>query len=150
MAQALHDGANKGLWDKVPGEVGCYTIDLKLVTPELATKAQEPPATSEPSKTQSRSNLQPSMLPAYKHLKSIDAVDLVINEKAGQILTTEIVVKALYGKLSGTKLTKAKEVIGRALWRGAEAKRWQHLPGKKGQYTLDLRLLEPESDKSHS
>ncbi len=61
------------------------------------------------------------MLPAYAELKSIDAIDLVINEQAGQILTTDLVVKALYGKLSGIKLTKAKEIIGRALWRGAEA-----------------------------
>jgi len=145
MAQALHDGAKKGLWDKVPREVGCYTIDLKVLTPDSAVTAQEPSVASEPSKAQSKSNLQPSMLPIYKHLKSIDAVDLVINENAGKILTTDLVVKELYGKLSGTKLTKAKEIIGRALWRGSDAKRWQHLPGNKGQYTLDLRLLEAET-----
>ncbi len=88
------------------------------------------------------------MLPAYTELKSIDAVDLVINEKAGQVLTTDLAVKALYGKLSGTKLAKAKEIIGRALWRGSEAKRWQHLPGQKGSYTLDLRLLPPKNGNS--
>jgi len=150
MSQTLSKGVKKGLWDKVPGDSGCYTINLKLVEPDLAAKAEQTPIVTAPPKSQSKSSdLQPKMLPAYTALKSIDAVDLVINEKAGQILTTDLIVKALYGKLSGTKLTKAKEIIGRALWRGAEAKRWQRVPGKqKGAYTLDLRLLKSEPKTS--
>jgi len=136
MIQTLNDGAKIGLWDKVPGESGCYTIDLKLVEPDLTAKS---------SQTASKSELQPSMLPAYANIKSIDAVDLVINEKAGQILTTDLVVETLYGLLSGRKLKKAKEIVGSALWRGAQAKRWQRVPGKqRGAYTLDLRLLKSE------
>jgi len=145
MAKTLSEGALKGLWAKVPGEVGCYTIDLKLIEPDLAPETDQLSAVSKPPKAQSKRDLPPQMLPAYTELKSIDAVDLVINEKAGQVLTTDLAVKALYGKLSGTKLAKAKEIIGRALWRGAEAKRWQHLPGQKGSYTLDLRLLPPKN-----
>jgi len=150
MSQTLSNGVKKELWDKVPNESGCYTINLELVEPDLVAKAEQTPIVTAPPKSQSeRSDLQPKMLPAYTALKSIDAVDLVINEKAGQVLTTDLVVKALYGKLSGTKLTKAKEIIGRALWRGAEAKRWQRVPGKqKGAYTLDLRLLKSEPKTS--
>jgi len=148
MAQALHDGTKKELWDKVPGESGCYTIDLKLVEPDLAAKTEPAPVVSLPPKSPSKSNLLLSMLPAYENLKSIDAVDLVINENAGQILTPDLVVKALYGKLAGSKLTQAREIVGRALWRGAESKRWQHLPGQRGKYTLDLRLLESKDGKS--
>jgi len=150
MSQTLSNGVKKGWWNKVPGESGCYTINLELVEPDLVAKAEQTPIVTAPPKSQSeRSDLQPKMLPAYTALKSIDAVDLVINEKAGQVLNTDLIVKALYGKLSGTKLTKAKEIIGGALWRGAEAKRWQRVPGKqKGVYTLDLRLLQPEPKTS--
>jgi len=150
MSQTLSNGVKKGWWNKVPGESGCYTINLELVEPDLVAKAEQTPIVTAPPKSQSeRSDLQPKMLPAYTALKSIDAVDLVINEKAGQVLNTDLIVKALYGKLSGTKLTKAKEIIGRALWRGAEAKRWQRVPGKqKGAYTLDLRLLKSEPKTS--
>jgi len=150
MSQTLSSGVKKGWWNKVPGESGCYTINLELVEPDLVAKAEQTFIVTAPPKSQSKSSdLQPKMLPAYTALKSIDAVDLVINEKAGQVLNTDLIVKELYGKLSGTKLTKAKEIIGRALWRGAEAKRWQRVPGKqKGAYTLDLRLLQPEPKTS--
>jgi len=82
MAKTLSEGALKGLWAKVPGEVGCYTIDLKLIEPDLAPETDQLSAVSKPPKAQSKRDLPPQMLPAYTELKSIDAVDLVINEKA--------------------------------------------------------------------
>jgi len=51
--------------------------------------------------------------------------------------------KRVVGELNQL-LSKAKEILGRALWKGAEAKRWQRVPKRKGAYTLDLRLLESE------
>ena len=67
------------------------------------------------------------MLPAYSHLSLIDAVDLVVNENPGQIVNTDLAAQALYGEVSGLLLKKAKDIVGRALWRGAEAERWQRV-----------------------
>ncbi len=131
MSPTLLDGVKKALWDKVPGETRCYTIDL-----DQLDRDQE--------KQRRTKDDPPKMLPAFLALKLIDAVDFVINENAGQILSTDFAAPQLYGKLEGQDLSKAKEILGRALWRGAEAKRWQRVPKRKGAYTLDLRLLESE------
>lgn len=38
LFDTLSKGTAKGLWDKVPDQTSCYTIDLKLVDPQLASK----------------------------------------------------------------------------------------------------------------
>jgi len=145
MKQTLKYGVQDGLWDKVPGELGCYTLDLKQVDPDLAKKAKQGHQVSQPQTNPEQSQPSLSMLPAYSNLELIDAVDLIVNENAGQALTTEQVTMTLYGTLSGSDLSQAKQRVAGALWRGAEAERWQNFPGEKGIYTLDLRLVEPDA-----
>ncbi len=145
MKQTLKYGIQDGLWDKVPGESGCYTLDLKQVDPDLAKKAKQGHQVSQPQTNPEQSQPSLSMLPAYSNLELIDAVDLIVNENAGQALTTEQVTTTLYGEVSGQDFVEAEESVAEALWRGAEAKHWQQFPGEKGVYTLDLRLLEPDA-----
>lgn len=152
MRLSLKAGVKQGLWEEVPAQPGCYTKALALAAPDLVKKAnrQQQGGRREPLPAENQPTLR--MLAAYADLSLIDAVDLVVNDRAGQVLTTELVAIALYGKLSERELSEAKEIVARALWRGAEAKRWQHVPGKEGVYTLDLRLIElassPISNKS--
>jgi len=141
MSQTLIEGKKKGLWHKVPGEPGCYTLDLDLVAPELAAKVNQPRQFGRHQKYPSRSKPGLKMLPAYSQLNLIDAVEEIVKQKAGQILNPDLVARTLYGELSGQALIKAKEIVGRALWSGASQKRWQRLPGQKGAYTLDLKQL---------
>ena len=142
MTQTLSEGAKKGLWHKVPQQPGCYTIDLKLVEPELSSKD-----TAQQSKVgfrrrpQFRGNPSNNMLPRYQRMNFTEAVETVVSENAGQILSTEKVARALYGELSGQALTKAKDKIGKTLWSGANQKRWQRVPGRLGMYTLDMKLV---------
>jgi len=145
MKQTLKYGVQDGLWDKVPGESGCYTLDLKQIDPDLAKKAKQGHQVSQPQTNPEQSQPSLPMLPAYSNLKLIDAVALIVNENAGQVLTTEQVTKTLYGALSGSDFRQAKQRVAGALWRGAEAERWQNFPGEKGIYTLDLRLVEPDA-----
>jgi len=145
MKQTLKYGIQDGLWDKVPGESGCYTLDLKQVDPDLAKKAKQGHQVSQPQTNPEQSQPSLSMLPAYSNLELIDAVDLIVNENAGQVLTTEQVTITLYGALSGSDFRQAKQRVAGALWRGAEAERWQNFPGEKGIYTLDLRRVEPDA-----
>lgn len=140
MYQTLSEGTKKHLWEKVPEQVGCYTIDLKLVAPELVSKQSSTPhqvSTQEPQPT----GKSPSrMLPPYQHLTLIDAVEAIVRENPGKILTIDFVTGALYGELSGKALTEAKNRIGGALWSGAHQNRWQRVPNQMGRYTLDLKL----------
>jgi antitoxin component of MazEF toxin-antitoxin module len=89
------------------------------------------------------SNSTEEMLPRYQQLNFTEAVEAVVQENAGEILTTDKVARTLYGELSGQALTKAKEKVGKTLWSGANQKRWQRVPGQMGAYTLNMQLVAP-------
>ena len=142
LTETLKDGVEQGLWEKVPGAPDCYTLELKLIDPaKKNTQKQQ-------DKTQATSTAKPALtvLPKYSGLKLIDAVELIVTDKAGELLTPEQVAKALYGEISGRELSRAKEIVGEVLWRGAKAGRWHHVAGQKGVYTLETRIVKPASD----
>ena len=140
MYQTLSEGTKKHLWEKVPEQVGCYTIDLKLVAPELVSSIEYPPHQGGTQEPQSTGKSSSRMLPPYQHLTLIDAVEAIVRENTGKILTIDFVTGALYGELSGKALTEAKARIGGALWSGVHQNRWQRVPNQMGRYTLDLKL----------
>lgn len=65
-----------------------------------------------------------------------------MRDRSGEILTPDIVTRALYGEIEGKALTQAKTKVGKTLWSGANQGRWKSVPGQAGAYTLDLKLLE--------
>ncbi|OKH22691.1 hypothetical protein [Chroogloeocystis siderophila] len=143
MNDTLRKGVEKGLWDKVPNSPGCYTINLTLVEQETkGTKTNPHQNQDEPlPKHISHNESEPSLLPRYHGMSFTGAVTTVIQEKAGEILTPEIVAKALYGDIAGKALTQAKGKVGKTLWNGAKQGRWQSVPGQLGMYTLPLNQL---------
>lgn len=139
MNDTLKKGVAKGLWDKVPDSAGCYTVDLKLVEKEAESKKVES------KKRQARkpnSKATEGMLPRYRNLSFTEAVETVVRDRSGEVLTPDIVARALYGELEGEAFTQAKTKVGKTLWSGANQGRWQSVPGKLGVYTLNLKLLE--------
>jgi hypothetical protein len=132
MYDTLKKGVAKGQWDSVPDSPGCYTINLKLIEPELD---KNEPKSSKHEEGRRISKSPDEMLDRYRNLSLIEAVEQVVQESAGQILTTEKVAQALYGgKLEGYALTKAKERIGKTLWYGARQGFWQRVPQQLGCY----------------
>ncbi len=142
MYDTLTQGTKKGLWVKVPDSPSCYTFDLKLVQPDSTAKQKLPPPRSRRRTTPARGKAHEELLPPYQHLNLTAAVESVVHEYAGEILTTEKIAQELYGNLSGSALTQAKDKIGKTLWSGTRQGRWQHVPGKIGCYTLDLNQLK--------
>jgi len=142
MRLSLKAGAEKGLWEEVPAQPGCYTKELAVAAPDLIEKANRQQESSRQNSSPSESQPTLQIRPAYAKLSLIDAVDLIMNDCIGQMLTTELVATTLYGELSGSNLSEAKAIVAVALEQGAKAKRWQHVPSQKGVYTLDLRLIE--------
>ncbi len=150
MYDTLSQGTDKGLWDKVPDQPSCYTIDLDLVQPEGIQQTQ-PVATKKTNlsstntlrrRPSSRSRSSEEMLPRFHRMSLTAAVETVVQDRPGEVLTTEKVAKALHGEdIDGRALTKAKDRIGKILWGGATQNRWQRVPGKLGCYTLDLKQL---------
>ena len=142
MYDTLTQGTKKGLWVKVPDSPSCYTIDLKLVPSDQAVKQQSTERVTSHRTTPAKGKADERLLPAYKHLNLTSAVESVVHQYAGQILTTEQIAKELFGELSGKTLTQAKNKIGKTLWSGSKQGRWQSIPGKIGCYTLDRKKLK--------
>lgn len=142
MYDTLSQGTAKGVWDKVPEQASCYTIDLKLVEPSVSKKTNPQSMAGWRQKRQSGGKRGDEMLPAYQHLNFTAAVESVVRENPGEIITTDKVARELYGELEGIALTKAKDKIGKTLWGGHKNGRWQRVQGQLGCYTLDLKLLK--------
>lgn len=135
IKDSLKKGVAKGLWDTVPDEAGCYTADIKL-----ADKEVEPPKV-EAKKRQSRkpnTKATEGMLPRYQNLTFTQAVESVMRDRSGEIITTDIMARALYGELEGSAFVEARNKIGKIMWSGASQGRWQSVPEQKGAYTLQL------------
>ena len=142
----LGQGMEKGLWEKVPDQPACYTYRLSLVEPtadsDATTKSNSRLAVSS-RRRPSRRGRSDDMLPRYNHLSLTAAVEVVVNEHPGEVITTEKVAKELYGEdIEGRALIKAKDRIGKTLWGGATQGRWQRIPGRLGCYTLSLKTLK--------
>jgi hypothetical protein len=137
MSDSLKKGIAKGLWDRVPDSPGYYTIDMKLVDSEVSPKKVEE---RKPQRRKPNSKATEGMLPRYRNLTFSDAVETVLRDHSGEIITSNIMTQALYGELSGQDLVEARNKVGKVLWSGASQGRWQSVPGQKGAYTLDLNL----------
>jgi len=145
----LGQGVDKGIWEKVPDQPACYTYKLSLVEPtadsESATAKTSPRLPLSSRRRPSRRGKSDDMLPRYNHLSLTAAVEVVVNEHPGEVITTEKVAKVLYGEdIEGRALIKAKDRIGKTLWGGATQGRWQRIPGRLGCYTLSLKTLKKE------
>lgn len=136
MLETLKKGVAKGLWDRVPDSPGCYTADVKLVDSEAEQKLVEEKKPPRRKSTSSRAT--EGMLPRYLNLTFTQAVESVMRDRRSEIVTTDIMTRALYGELEGPALVEARNKTGKILWSGASQGRWQSVPGQKGAYTLPL------------
>jgi hypothetical protein len=132
-------------------------------TPELAnvvqSKTENSPSVVTPSEPESKLDSRGKqhreetpdteplrLLPAYSHyLSFLDTIAAVLREHSGEIMTPGKVTKTLFGDLSGISEATARKKVSRALWDGASRNYWQRLPGVRGRYTLERRLLESKS-----
>ena len=78
------------------------------------------------------------MLPRYRDLTFTDAVEIVLRDRSGEIITSNIMTRALYGELEGQDLVETRNKIGKIMWSGASQGRWQSVPGQKGACTLEF------------
>ncbi len=144
MSDSLKKGIAKGLWDRVPDSPGYYTIDMKLVDSEAEQKKVEQ---RKPQRRKPNSKATEGMLPRYRGLTFTDAVESVMRDaeggslrdhRSGEVVTSDIMARALYGELEGQDFIEARNKIGKIMWSGASQGRWQSVPGRKGAYMLNL------------
>ena len=133
LYNTLNQGTENGLWDKVPGRSGCYTIVL-----EQAIKKPETHKTNTKQQEISAITLIEALPPAYQGLKLMtQAVEKVLQENIGQAMNSEKIAQILFDEAEEDIFTAAKNKIGKALWSGANEKRWHGVPGKLGVYQIN-------------
>lgn len=138
MYDTLRKGISKGLWAAVPNAPNYYTIDLNSLksTAQQQELLLESALSPDPTRRSKYSDL---LLPRYGHLSFSEAIEIVVQENAGEILTPERVTRDLFGNISETTLTKAQAQVTKWLRDGAKLGLWQRVPGQLAQYILDLK-----------
>jgi hypothetical protein len=121
MSEILKLGVAQSLWYEVPDELDCYTWDLKLVAPSVASVEQKD------------SKVKSQFLSEYQNVSFYDAIEMVLRESHPRPLTIKAVTQRLFGDV--TQQTH-KKVTG-ALVKGANSKRWKRVVGQRGIYIFN-------------
>ncbi|MDX2254360.1 MAG: hypothetical protein NW214_02490 [Pseudanabaenaceae cyanobacterium bins.39] len=200
VTKNLSKGKGEGIWQRVPGQLGYYTISLAelkevptstvkrgraaTVKPEIpkpakatkAAKAVKVPKASKSVKTtkapkatkvvaepktpraskkaagvEKTSQPQPKksgrmssliMRPLYQGNTLTDAIEKVLQERKGEFVNADSVVKALYGDLSVENFRQAKDRVTKNLSKGKLDGKWERVPNQLGYYTLSMSAVK--------
>jgi hypothetical protein len=142
VQSTLTQGKNDGRWFLVPGKSGYYTIDLKLLTSNRKTSSSKQENSKKPS-PQSKANAVP-MMGEFEGKFIIDALTTLLQQNPGKVFNVAQVIEALYGELDPEEIKEVKASVLNELSRGHRTGIFSRVPGEKGVYTWDVKLLSLE------
>ncbi len=108
--------------------------------PKTSKKAEEAAKTSQPKKSGRMSSLV--MRPLYQGNTLTDAIEKVLQERKGEFVNADSVVKALYGDLSAENFRQAKDRVTKNLSKGKLDGKWERVPNQLGYYTLSMSAVK--------
>jgi hypothetical protein len=114
----------------------------KVAKAPKATKAKkaELPTATQPKKSGRMSSLV--MRPLYQGNTLTDAIEKVLQERKGEFVNADSVVKALYGDLSVENFRQAKDRVTKNLSKGKLDGKWERVPNQLGYYTLSMSAVK--------
>jgi len=141
VQSTLTQGKNSGRLFLVPGKPGYYTIDLKLLKSnrQSSSSDQEKNKNKKPS-PHSKVNAVP-MMGEFEGKFVIDALTSLLRQNPGKVFNVAQVMESLYGELDPGKYQEAKTNVMNELSRGHRTGIFSRVPGEKGVYTWDVKLL---------
>ena len=191
VTKNLSKGKIDQLWDRVPGQLGYYTLSLAQVSAtELAnpkpiprkgrqkkeaaaatevapvTKQKEPKVKEKPAKVgRGRYPRKPkaetpaaaptpalprragrssslAMRGPYQGNTLTEAIAKILQERKGEFVTADSIVKALYGDLSNETFRLAKDRVTKNLSKGKLDGLWERVPHQLGYYTLSMAAVK--------
>jgi hypothetical protein len=104
------------------------------------SKKAELPTTTQPKKSGRMSSLV--MRPLYQGNTLTDAIEKVLQERKGEFVNADSVVKALYGDLSVENFRQAKDRVTKNLSKGKLDGKWERVPNQLGYYTLSMSAVK--------
>ena len=110
-------------------------------SPKTSKKADLVVAKSaQPKKSGRMSSLV--MRPLYQGNTLTDAIEKVLQERKGEFVNADSVVKALYGDLSVENFRQAKDRVTKNLSKGKLDGKWERVPNQLGYYTLSMSAVK--------
>jgi hypothetical protein len=106
-----------------------------------AAQKAEVAETKAPSKKSGRSSSL-IMRPLYQGNTLTDAIEKVLQERKGEFVNADSVVKALYGDLSVENFRQAKDRVTKNLSKGKLDGKWERVPNQLGYYTLSMSAVK--------
>jgi outer membrane biosynthesis protein TonB len=117
------------------------TATSAKVSPKASKKAE---AESSKSVTPKKSGRMSSLVmrPLYQGNTLTDAIEKVLQERKGEFVNADSVVKALYGDLSVENFRQAKDRVTKNLSKGKLDGKWERVPNQLGYYTLSMSAVK--------
>jgi hypothetical protein len=104
------------------------------------SKKAEAEVKAQPKKSGRMSSLV--MRPLYQGNTLTDAIEKVLQERKGEFVNADSVVKALYGDLSAENFRQAKDRVTKNLSKGKLDGKWERVPNQLGYYTLSMSAVK--------
>lgn len=127
---------------KVATSVSKYVAEPKQTKASKADarKVENAPKAEKPKRSGRMSSLV--MRPLYQGNTLTDAIEKVLQERKGEFVNADSVVKALYGDLSLENFRQAKDRVTKNLSKGKLDGKWERVPNQLGYYTLSMSAVK--------
>ncbi|MEA5486454.1 MULTISPECIES: hypothetical protein [Pseudanabaena] len=126
---------------KAPKATKAVAPKAPKVAPKASKKAEAEAARApQPKKSGRMSSLV--MRPLYQGNTLTDAIEKVLQERKGEFVNADSVVKALYGDLSVENFRQAKDRVTKNLSKGKLDGKWERVPNQLGYYTLSMSAVK--------
>ncbi|MBD2388017.1 hypothetical protein [Cylindrospermum sp. FACHB-282] len=134
VQSSLTQGRERGVWEAIPYEPGCYTLDLSMVNPTNGngTSMGVKPKKKKPYLLP-KSKTVP-LLRAFEGLFLIDAITSFLEQNPGIVFSVAEIVMGIYGELDSQQLREVKNKVLNELSRGHRTGRFSRVPDKIGFY----------------
>ena len=111
-------------------------------TSPKASKKADADASKAPQHKKSGRMSSLVMRPLYQGNTLTDAIEKVLQERKGEFVNADSVVKALYGDLSAENFRQAKDRVTKNLSKGKLDGKWERVPNQLGYYTLSMSAVK--------
>jgi len=126
---------------KAPKAAAKATTVAAKAAPKASKKA-EATASKAPQAKKSGRLSSLAFRPLYQGNTLTDAIEKVLQERKGEFVNADSVVKALYGDLSVENFRQAKDRVTKNLSKGKLDGKWERVPNQLGYYTLSMSAVK--------
>lgn len=134
VQSSLTQGRERGVWEAIPHEPGCYTLDLTMLSPTNSdSTSMSARAKKKKPYLLPKSKTVP-LLRAFEGQFLIDAITSFLEQNPGIVFSVGEIVTGIYGELDSQQIREVKNKVLNELSRGHRTGRFSRVPDKIGFY----------------